>query len=139
MTPFDHIGQRERLRRDRSRRVILLIVGIVVLSLADLIVTLWHLTSVGMAEASPIAAWIIAGTGSVWLLTAYKLLTVAVCTGLLYRLRSHVEGEIGAWCAVMILAVVSFHWGNYTHQLNHLPDFELARQQAYGDVWLMLD
>ena len=60
MTPLCHIEHRVRLRRDRSRRVILLIVGIVVLSLADLIVTLWHLTSVGMAEANPIAAWIIA-------------------------------------------------------------------------------
>ncbi len=139
MTPFDHIGQRERLRRDRSRRVILLIVGIAVLSLADLIVTLWHLTSVGMAEANPIAAWIIAGTGSAWLLTAYKLLTVAVCTGLLYRLRCHVEGEIGAWCAVMILAAVSFHWGHYTRELNDMKNFELARQGAYGEDWLMLD
>ncbi len=116
-----------------------MIVGIVVLSLADLIVTLWHLTSVGMAEANPIAAWIIAGTGSVWLLTAYKLLTVAVCTSLLYRLRSHVEGEIGAWCAVMILAAVSFHWGNYTRQLADLSDFALVQQEAYGEAWLMLD
>jgi hypothetical protein len=139
MKPFGHIGQRERLRRDRSRRVILLIVGIVVLSLADLLVTLWHLTSRGMAESNPIAAWIITDTGSASLLTAYKLLTVAVCTGLLYRLRSHVQGEVGAWCAVMILAAVSFHWGNYTRQVNDMGNFELARQEAYDDAWLMLD
>ena len=59
MTDIGHLEPQKRLRRDRSRRVILLIVGIAVLSLADLIVTLWHLTSVGMAEANPIAAWII--------------------------------------------------------------------------------
>ncbi len=139
MTPFGHIGQRERLRRDRSRRVILLIVGVVGLSLADLILTLWHLTSRGMVEANPIAAWIITTTGSASLLTVYKLLTVGVCAGLLYRLRAHVEGEIGAWCAVMILVVVFFHWGNYTRQLDHVENFTLAQQDAFGDAWLMLD
>ncbi len=123
----------------RSRRVVLLIVGIVVLSLADLVITLLYLKSRGMMEANPVAAWIIAHTGSGVLLTAYKVLTVAICVGLLFRLRRHVEGEIGAWCAVLILAVVSFHWYQYAREIDVLTDVELARQGAYGDDWLILE
>ncbi len=114
-------------------------VGVVVLSLADLLVTLLHLRSRGMMEANPIAAWIIGHTGSVSLLVAYKATTVGVCVGLLYRLRRHVEGEVAAWCAVMILAVVSFHWYQYTVEIDGLMDIELARQGAYGKDWLILD
>ncbi len=123
----------------RSRRVVLLIVGIVVLSLADLAITLQYLNSRGMMEANPVAAWIIAHTGSGVLLTAYKVLTVSICVGLLFRLRRHVEGEIGAWCAVLILAVVSFHWYQYAREIDVLTDVELARQGAYGDDWLILE
>jgi hypothetical protein len=133
------MGDKANPERDRSRRVILLIVGIVVLSLADLAVTLLHLKSRGMMEANPVAAWIIANTGSGTLLTAYKLLTVAVCVGLLFRLRGHVEGEVGAWCAIVILAVVSFHWYQYAREVRGLTDLEMARQGAYGEEWLMLD
>ena len=139
MTPAGHPEEQQRLRRDRSRRVILLSVGVVVLSLADLLVTLLHLRSSGMMEANPIAAWIIGHTGSGSLLAAYKAATVGVCVGLLYRLRKHVEGEVAAWCAVMILAVVSFHWYRYGREINGLVDIEIARQGAYGEQWLILD
>ncbi len=139
MTRSDHLEPQQRLRRDRSRRVILLIVGVVVLSLADLLVTLLHLKSRGLMEANPIAAWIIGHTGSVPLLAAFKAVTVGVCVGLLYRLRRHVEGEVAAWCAVMILAVVSFSWCRYTLEIDSLVDIELARQGAYGEDWLILD
>ena len=123
----------------RSRRVILLIVGIVVLSLGDLAITLVHLKSRGMMEANPVAAWIIAHSDSGVLLTAYKVATVAICAGLLFGLRRHVEGEIGAWCAVAILAMVSFHWYQYSLEMDVLTDVELARQGAYGEDWLVLD
>ena len=139
MTDVGHLEPRKRLGRDRSRRVVLLIVGIVVLSIGDLGVTLLHLKSSGMMEANPVAAWIIAHTGSGVLLTAYKALTVAICAGLLFRLRRHVEGEIGAWCALLILAAVSFQWYQYTREIDVLVDVELARQGAYGEDWLVLD
>ena len=139
MTDIGHLEPQKRLRRDRSRRVVLLIVGIVVLSIGDLGVTLLHLKSSGMMEANPVAAWIIAHTGSGVLLTAYKALTVAICAGLLFCLRRHVEGEIGAWCAVLILAAVSFQWYQYTREIDVVTDIELARKGAYGEDWLILD
>ena len=139
MTDVGDLELRKRLRRDRSRRVVLLIVGIVVLSIGDLGLTLLHLKSSGMMEANPVAAWIIAHTGSGVLLTAYKAATVAICAGLLFRLRRHAEGEIGAWFALLILAAVSFQWYQYTHEIDAVMDIELARQGAYGEEWLILD
>jgi hypothetical protein len=127
-----------RQRRDRSRRVILLIVGIVLLSLGDLLITITYLQSTGMLEANPIAGYIIRVTGSVSILTAYKALTVGICVGLLYRLRRLVEGEVAAWCAVSILAFMSFQWYHYARQFD-TTDLELARSIGFGEEWLMLD
>jgi hypothetical protein len=127
-----------RQRRDRSRRVILLIVGVVLLSLGDLLITITYLQSTGMLEANPIAGYIIRVTGSVSILTAYKALTVGICVGLLYRLRRLVEGEVAAWCAVSILAFMSFQWYHYARQFD-TTDLELARSVGFGEEWLMLD
>ncbi len=127
-----------RQRRDRSRRVILLIVGIVLLSLGDLLITITYLQSTGMLEANPIAGLIIRVTGSVSILAAYKALTVGICVGLLYRLRRLVEGEVAAWCAVSILAFMSLQWYHYARQFD-ATDLELARSTVFGEEWLMLD
>jgi hypothetical protein len=125
-------------RRDRSRRVNLLIVGIVLLSLGDLLITVTYLQSTGMLEANPIAGYIIRVTGSVSILAAYKALTVGICVGLLYRLRRLVEGEVAAWCAVSILAFMSLQWYHYARQFD-ATDLELARSVVLGEEWLMLD
>jgi hypothetical protein len=128
----------ERQRRDRSRRVILLIVGIVLLSLGDLLITITYLQSTGMLEANPIAGYIIRLTGSVSALTMYKALTVGICVALLYRLRRLVEGEVAAWCAVSILAFMSLQWYHYARQFD-TSDLELARSAVFGQEWLVLD
>ncbi|MHC4081417.1 MAG: DUF5658 family protein [Planctomycetota bacterium] len=127
-----------RQRRDRSRRVILLIVGIILLSLGDLLITITYLQSTGMLEANPIAGYIIRLTGSVSILAVYKALTVGICVGLLYRLRRLVEGEVAAWCAVAILAFMSFQWFHYARQFD-ATDLELARSAVLGEEWLLLD
>jgi uncharacterized membrane protein len=122
----------------RSHRVIVLLGGILVLSLADLFVTLAHLQSVGMLEANPIAAFLIRTTGSAWVLGLYKMTTVAVCIALLYRLRRYREGELAAWCAVTILAGLSLMWHAYSEELEHPDELDWVRT-AYADTWLHLD
>lgn len=112
--------------------------GIIVLSLGDLLITITYLRSTGMIEANPIAECLIRLTGSLSVLALYKAVTVGVCVGLLYRLRHHVEGEVAAWCAVAILAVMSFQWHHYTRQFDH-ADVELAHRWALSDEWLRLD
>lgn len=98
----------------RSRRVALLVVGVVILSLADLVITLAYLRANWMMEANPIAAYLIKSTQSAWPLAVYKCVTVGTCVALLYRLRRHKAGEVAAWCAVGILAVMSVMWHKYS-------------------------
>lgn len=102
---------------NRPRRVILLLAGVIVLSAADLFEALTHLRGPGLLEANPVAALVIRNTGSALALSAYKVLTVGICVGLLYRLRRRRTGEIGAWCAVAILAVMSWHWYQYNREM----------------------
>ena len=126
----------EHQRRHRSRRVLLFIAGIIVLSLADLVVTLGYLTSTGMREANPIAGWLISYWPSTWGLVCYKALTVAVCTGLLYRLRRQVEGEVAAWCIMAILALMSLQWYRYAQEAH---DLQLVGRPSGDARWVVLD
>ena len=139
MTSPGGISKQARQRRDRSRRVVLLIVGIVLLSLGDLVITLILLKSTGMAEANPIASYLIRSTGSGFVLAAYKALTVGVCVSLLYRLRPSVEGEVAAWCAMAVLALTAVQWYQYMHELDDLDQMELAHCTACVDQWLLLE
>ncbi len=133
-------AQIRRGGRGRSMRVMVLLGGVVILSLGDLLLTLAHLRSTGMMEANPIAVYLIKSTQSAWVLVAYKALTVGVCVALLYRLRRHVQAEIGAWCAVALLAFMSVNWYGYVRLLDDNPElFRLAQAGAFEDDWLFLD
>ncbi|TVQ53366.1 MAG: hypothetical protein EA377_08135 [Phycisphaerales bacterium] len=122
----------------RHRRVVLLLAGVVLLSAADLIITVTHLRSVGMIEANPIAAYLIRTTGSPIVLGVYKFLTVAVCVAVLYRIRRYFLGELGAWLSVLILAGMSVIWHQYSERLGDLDDIVLA-QAGSSENWLFLD
>lgn len=115
------------LWRRRSRRVTMLILGIIVLSIADLAVTIAYLQANSMMEANPIAAYVIKSTQSAWALTAFKLATVAVCATLLYRLRHYPSGEAAAWCAVAVLAVMSVMWRSYSRTIDASAELILAQ------------
>src|SRR5262249_40311360 len=99
---------------NRSRRVIVLIAGIIILSIGDLIVTLAFLQANWMIEANPIAAYLIRSTQSPWALAAFKMSTVAICVLVLYRLRHRAAGEVAAWVSVAILAIMSLMWRSYS-------------------------
>ena len=122
----------------RPRRVTLLVAGIIVLSLADLIVTLAFLRANWMMEANPIAAYLIRTTQSPWALAAFKGLSVSVCVALLYRLRRHASGEIAAWCAVGILAIMSVMWHSYSTHFDDPQHMILAQVGASEDYRLGL-
>ncbi len=70
MSDPDGMAKQERQRRDRSRRVVVLIVGIILLSLGNGATTLIFLRSTGMMEANPIAGHFIRLTQSVSALAA---------------------------------------------------------------------
>ena len=116
----------------RSRRVTLLVISIVVLSLADLFVTIAFLRANWMMEANPIAEWLIRYTQSPWTLAAFKLTTVGICVAVLHRLRHYRSGEIAAWCGFGILTVMSLMWHGYAR---HFDESELhtTTQTAAAD------
>ncbi len=122
----------------RTRRVSWLLAGVLLLSLTDLLVTIVHLRSVGMVEANPIAAFLIRSTNSVWVLSAYKLVTVGICLSLLYRLRRHFEAEMAAWCAIAILTGVLCQWYAFSEEIDTPLELRVA-QAEFGDDWLRLD
>lgn len=124
--------------RLRSRRVVLLVAGIILLSLADLFITLAYLRANWMMEANPIAVFLIKNTQSPWALAAFKGVTVGTCVMLLYKLRRHLAGEVAAWCAVGILTVLSLMWHNYARHFEDHHHMILAHSAALDDQRLGL-
>jgi hypothetical protein len=110
----------------RSRRVALLLAGIVAASGADLAVSLVHLRTLGLVEANPIAVFLVQSTGSALVLSAYKAATVLLCVGLLYRLRRRLAAEAAAWCAIAIMAAMSVQWVRYMSEIRDLGHAGLA-------------
>jgi hypothetical protein len=127
------------LSQRRARRVALLLTGIVLLSLADLVITLVFLRSTGMMEANPLAALVIRSTGSSWSLACFKILTVTVCVALLFKLRLKLASEIAAWCGLAVLAFMSLQWHQYASHVDGVQGAMLATGSAAGEEWLILE
>ena len=114
---FNAILARVGFRKEkpcRSSRVLLLLGCILILSAADLLLTIFHLQHFGLAEANPIVVYLVESFQSLWVLAAFKLATVALCLGLLFSARHHVAGEFGAWLSTIILTVVLMVWYDYS-------------------------
>jgi hypothetical protein len=116
----------------RSRRVMVLLAGVVLLSLADLVVTLAYIQANWMMEANPLASWIIHNTEPVSsgltaaALGAFKIGTLTVCVAVLFRLRRHMAGEVAAWTAVGVLTVMSVMWHHYAAHFDQADAVMLA-------------
>ncbi len=126
----------------RSERVTWLLSGVIILSLADLFLTISYLTSVGMSEGNPIALWLLQTTNSVWPLVLYKALTVAVCVTLLYRIRRKRQSELASWCALLILVTLSIWWNQYSRYQHLLPiaeDHIVMIGDSFEQPFLMLN
>jgi len=129
----------ERRRTIRRRwRIAFLVSVIVLLSLADLFVTMTLLNSVGMAEANPLAAFIMR-SGNPFSLILYKLGSVSLSVGIILLIRDRWQGEFAAWIAVVILMALAWHWNVYHTQLekldNSFPIFE-AQKHADWQTWM---
>ncbi len=104
----------------RSSRVLLLLGCILILSGADLLLTIIHLQQFGLAESNPIVVFLVETFNSLWVLAVFKLATVAMCIGFLFRARHHVVGEFGAWLATIILTMVLMVWYDYSDTVEKL-------------------
>lgn len=103
----------------RGPRVCALVGVIVVLSSADLYLTLLYLRSVGMGEANPLVHLILEHC-SVEALAAWKILTVLFASAILIRLRKVRCAEVGAWACALGLCVLTVHWYRYSGEVTQL-------------------
>ena len=119
---------RTTIERRRAIRVWLLVGTIVVLSVADLYMTLAHLRSAGMGEANPLAR-LVMSYQSPTLLSLWKGACVGLACIILLLARFRRSGEIGCWFCCVVLTVLTVHWlrssseaSKYTAQINALSD-----------------
>jgi Na+/phosphate symporter len=104
----------------RAFRVIALIAAIVVLSIADLHMTLMFLRGVGMSEGNPIARWIISHNSGE-LLIVYKLGLVALGCFLFYAARRTRLAEVGCWFCFAMLIWLTMQWASYATEMADVP------------------
>ncbi len=121
----------------RTRRVCLLIVAIIMMSVGDLLLTLTYLRHLGMAESNPLARLVL-DFRSPALLVIWKMATVLACTSiLLWKSRSW-SAEIGAWTGAFILGALMMHWVVYVKTAPPAPIVETASLFAGDERWMTL-
>jgi hypothetical protein len=122
----------------REARFFCIIAAVVLMSLADLTLTLTYATSVGMAEENPIAR-LLMRHGGVWSLTLWKAGTAGVGVFILWRVRHSTAAEIGAWVCFAALAALCFHWIRYNTQVSALTGEIVSLQQTKGTgEWIVM-
>lgn len=136
-----HLG--DTLRREllnpkaRGRRVCILLAPIALLSLADLWMTIDHLTQVGMFESNPIARAVMA-QGSPTLLAVWKILSVALAIGFLFIARRKWIGEAATWLALCVLIWLMIRWAVYSDQVSMFNANSLAYIEQIDTNWVRM-
>ena len=110
---------------------------VLVLSLADLALTLTFLTSVGMAEENPLARLVIA-TGSAWAVVAFKVgLSLTACA-IFWIARQRASGEIGAWLGAILMAWLMVRWNAYIDHSHHFTGVLVGQQHPTDERWVAI-
>lgn len=125
------------LARARSRRVTILVLATATLGILDLVFTLTYMQSVGMIELNPLARFMI-GVGGAGQLIRFKLLTIAMSSGLLYLLRRRPGAEWCAWFSLIALVALSLHWAQYTRMSEDLAPNFFAPSAAADQRWVTI-
>jgi hypothetical protein len=124
----------------RSRRIVLLIFALVLMSVADLLCTISYLTSVGMVEMNPIARHMIE-IGGVRQLVLFKAFTMTLSCGCIYLIRKRRGAELGAWVCVAVLLSLMLHWLQYNAVMHTLaPHFSSISLPgtAFNSDWVII-
>lgn len=109
----------------RPHRVLLLVGLIAVFSGIDLYLTLLYTSTVGMAEANPLARALLR-TGSPMDVALWKFATVGMCAGLLWLTRRSRAAELGAWLGVAILTWLMVHWCQFAQETHRMVTVAMA-------------
>lgn len=116
----------------RSRRVLVLLLGVAVLGIGDLVATATHMHGVGIVEANPLARHLIVAESTEGLVL-FKLGSIGLSIGLMARVRRHRAGEVGSWLLLVIMVGLTLYWHHYAtmldRELAYVVDYdEFARQ-----------
>lgn len=121
----------------RGYRVVALLLVIVILSLADLYMTMTHAMSFGMLEQNPVAR-LIMEHGTPAGLVAWKLITVGFAAWVMYRLRARPSAELGALFCVCVLTWLTFRWATYNDQVAELTQDLTGIDKLTDPAWVTM-
>jgi hypothetical protein len=122
----------------RARRTVVLLAAVVLLSVIDLVFTINQMQTHGMAEGNPLVVHLARQTQSVVVISLYKMVTVILSVGVLFRLRRHAQAELAAWCALIILSGLSVQWVRYTGFMEALEPAILSQLHLVDPDWTKL-
>lgn len=97
----------------RARRVYQGIAILWLLSLSDLIFTLWAHTFTAFDEMNPMAAALL-DRGLLGLLITMKIALTFLGATIFWRLRGHTRAEIAMWAVVLAYVLLTIRWSSYT-------------------------
>jgi hypothetical protein len=100
----------------REWRVATLIAMIVLVSLADLYLTMTYLHNGGMAEGNPVARWVMS-LGMPWLLVAWKVSMVIFTCSILFAFKKRGTTEVAAWVCCIAMGWLTVQWSVYVHDI----------------------
>jgi hypothetical protein len=123
----------------RAHRVAFLLLITVVLSLADLLATLWCMSTVGMYEANPLVRYLAACPYPGLAIGTFKLASVAVSVGLVLPLRRRAAALLGAWIMVAVLAWLTIQWARYGAVMGDPEMLVAAEMVVFDQGWVQLN
>ena len=97
----------------RVRRMAQAIGVLWLLSVADLVFTLWAHLFTPFHEMNPIAAAML-DADQLATLVLFKLILTTVGATIFWRLRGYSRAEFALWLVVAAYVVLAFRWSNYT-------------------------
>lgn len=115
--------------RRREGRVTLLVALVLTMSLIDLVVTLNYVTTVGMAEANPLAR-LVMSYNCPWLLATWKILLCGITGGLLIATRGHRSSEVGAWVCLGVMIWLMVRWQAYAETAHTMSEYQRGPEYA---------
>ena len=130
-------AQKNLVAKRRGLRVIVLCIVILIISAADLELTLRFLTSGGMSEGNPLARYIM-GFNCQWLLAAWKLMLTAVACGTLVGLRTRLTAELGAWLCAAVMVWLAIRWGLYADYAGLAAEHMLSATAGKPTDWVSI-
>lgn len=111
------------ITRGRATRIAAILMLVVIVSVADLYLTVMFLRNGGMAEGNPIARWVMS-SGCAWLLSLWKVALVGFTCAVLWRFRTRRSAEVASWVCFLMMSWLVFQWSSYTERVADVVNAE---------------